>query len=227
MDMNSLLRALALFICLLGISAAADEHQSNDAQLEKGRVLVDQFVTGIESLSATFGQTLVDADGEVLEVSSGTLEVSRPGRFRWAYIEPYEQWLVADGLNIWSYDVDLAQVAVKAQADALANTPALLLSGADNALDEFDFGGSFDEAGLTWVRLTPTNTEAGFRQVDLAFSEEKIARMVFHDNLEQTTVVAMDNVVINAPIDAAQFLFVVPDGVDLVGTPATVVAEEP
>lgn len=207
-----------------GVAPAAD---SNDEQLDKGRALVNEFVTGIDRLSADFSQTLIDADDTIIEVSSGTLEIDRPGQFRWAYVEPYEQWLVADGLNIWSYDVDLAQVTVKPQAEALANTPALLLGGSAGALDGFEFGGSFDEAGLTWVRLTPINTEAGFRQVDMAFSDGKIARMVFVDNLEQTTLVSMEDVVVNGDIDPAQFRFVAPDDVDVVGTPATAPADNP
>ena len=46
--------------------------------------------------------------------------------------------------------------------------------------------------------------------------------MVFFDNLEQTTLVALYDVVINEPIDAGSFQFVVPEDVDLVGTPLTI-----
>ena len=59
----------------------------------------------VTSLSADFEQSLVDANGVLLESSSGRLVVRRPGQFRWSYKTPYEQELVADGLNIWSYDV--------------------------------------------------------------------------------------------------------------------------
>ena len=101
---------------------------------EVGERLVNDFVANVITLEGRFEQSLIDAEGIVVERSSGTLEIERPGRFRWSYSEPYEQWLVADGLNIWSYDVDLAQVTVKPQAKALANTPALLLGGSEDAL---------------------------------------------------------------------------------------------
>ena len=109
---------------------------------EEGEKLVRDFVEHIETLQGRFEQALVDASGEVAERSTGTLEIERPGKFRWTYAEPYEQQLVADGLNIWSYDVDLAQVTVKPQADALANTPALLLGGDREALSQFRFDGA-------------------------------------------------------------------------------------
>jgi outer membrane lipoprotein carrier protein len=192
-----------------------------DEMSDDGEALVDAFITDVVTLSGDFQQSLVDAQGQVVEVTSGTLEIQRPGRFRWAYTEPYEQWLIADGLNIWSYDVDLEQVTVKPQADALANTPALLLGGSDAAMEQFEYQGSVSEDGITWVKLIPVNTDSGFKRVELAFVERQLQQMVFFDNLEQTTFVALDNVAVNEPIDAGRFEFVVPADVDVVGQPAS------
>lgn len=186
---------------------------------EAGEDLVEAFLNDVRTLSGQFEQRLIDEYGDIVEFSSGTLDIERPGRFRWAYSEPYEQWLVADGTDIWSYDVDLAQVTVKPQADALANTPALLLGGSDAAMDEFEYDGSFGADGLTWVRMRPRDAGSDFRRVDLAFSDGVIARMAFLDNLEQTTLVSLFDVVINGEIAPATFSFVVPEGVDVVGTP--------
>ncbi len=194
---------------------------------DTGETLVERFVADVETLSGRFEQRLIDANGDILEVSSGTLDIERPGRFRWAYVEPYEQLLVADGLNIWSYDVDLAQVTVKPQDDALANTPALLLGGSDEVMDEFQYDGSYEAGGLTWARLVPIDTDSGFRRVELAFDEGQLARMVFLDNLEQTTVVSLYEVRVNEAIDPLQFRFTAPDGVDVVGTPRVAAASTP
>ncbi len=188
---------------------------------DDGEALVNAFVNDVVTFSAVFEQSLMDPDGRVLDKTSGTLEIQRPGRFRWVYEEPYEQWLVADGANIWSYDVDLEQVTVKPQAEALANTPALLLGGSGEAMDQFDHDGSFKENGLTWVRLVPVDAESGFRRVRLGFEDGRLSRMVFFDNLEQTTVVVLKNIVVNAAIDASRFRFTVPDDVDVVGKPVT------
>ena len=191
---------------------------------EVGERLVSEFVNDVITLQGRFEQSLIDAEGVVIERSSGTLEIERPGRFRWSYSEPYEQWLVADGLNIWSYDVDLAQVTVKAQAKALANTPALLLGGGEDALSQFSFDGSMVEKGTTWVRMIPIDSKSGFERMELGFMNGHLTRMVFFDNLEQTTLVALYDVTTNEPIDSERFDFRVPDDVDLVGTP--VLAEE-
>ena len=184
-----------------------------------GEALVNDFLTNVTTFEGRFEQKLIDDEGAVVEVSSGYLEIERPGRFRWTYADPYEQWLVADGLNIWSYDVDLAQVTVKPQAKALTNTPALLLGGAAEALQQFEIDSSMVEAGTTWVRLLPVDPDSGFNRLELGFADAQLRRMVFFDNLEQTTLVALYDVRVNEPIDAARFEFVVPDDADLVGVP--------
>ena len=187
---------------------------------EAGERLVRDFVDKVETMEARFEQALIDAQGEVVERSSGTLAIERPGKFRWSYTEPYEQELVADGLNIWSYDVDLAQVTVKPQAEALANTPALLLGGDDEAMAQFRFDSAVVENGTTWVRMIPVDTSSSFERMELGFLDGQLSRMAFFDNLEQTTLVALHDVVTNEPIDAGRFVFEVPAEADLVGVPA-------
>ncbi len=193
---------------------------------DEGRQLIDGFVRDVVTFSGNFEQALIDADGQVVDRTTGTLEIQRPGQFRWTYIEPYEQWLVADGANIWSYDVDLAQVTVKPQAEALANTPALLLGGSPNAMAQFDYQGSYAETITTWVRLVPKNTASGFLKVELGFVAGVLSNMVFFDNLEQTTLVELRDVVVNESIDPSRFEFVVPKDVDVVGTPVSAGAME-
>jgi outer membrane lipoprotein carrier protein len=216
------IRQMLLMMCALPFAAVA---QTDVA--DKGAQLVAAFVKDIATLQGRFEQSLIDADGEVLERTSGNLKIQRPGKFRWTYTEPYEQQLVADGLNIWSYDVDLAQVTVKPQSEALANTPALLLGGSENALEQFNNDGSYEEAGTIWVILSPKNTDSGFLRVELGFKDERLYRMVFFDNLEQRTLVALNNVAINVPFEPDEFVFELPDDVDVVGTAAEAVATTP
>ncbi|MDZ7643389.1 MAG: outer membrane lipoprotein chaperone LolA [Woeseiaceae bacterium] len=190
------------------------------AEAIDGEQLVRQFVEDVQTMSAAFEQTLVDADDAVLEESSGTLDIKRPGRFRWAYTEPYEQLLVADGRNVWSYDADLLQVTVKPQDDVLGSTPALLLGGGSNVLEDFRVVESFRDRGTAWVRLRPLADESSFDTVDLGFdANDRLDRMIFVDSLGQSTLIALQDPRINEPLADDLFTFVPPDGVDVVGTP--------
>lgn len=216
-------RKIVLFISLVCAASNATAEATID---EVGEKLVNNFITNVITLQGRFEQSLIDAEGIVVEETSGTLELERPARFRWSYNEPYEQWLIADGRNVWSYDLDLQQVTVKPQQQALANTPALLLGGSEDALQQFNFGGTTVEEVTTWVRLEPKNSDNGFNRIELGFIDEKLQRMIFFDNLEQTTLVALYDVIINEPIDAERFEFNVPAGVDVVGVPIAAEASD-
>ena len=196
------------------VAAEADAYPD-----DKAKALLERFVNNIQTLQGRFEQSLIDADQQLVEESSGTLEIQRPGQFRWVYTEPYEQVLVADGSNVWSYDVDLAQVTVKPQAEVLSNTPAALLGGSPDALEQFDYIGSFIDRGTVWVTLRPKDRANGFAKVELGFNDGKLSRMWFSDNLEQTTLIALFDVSLNLEIDADHFEFNPPDDVDIVGTP--------
>ena len=211
--------ALSIGLALVSIVSAAATVAA-DAVPDDGAERVARFLEDTRTYTARFDQTLLDARGEIVEQSSGDLVIARPGRFRWAYEEPYEQLLVADGNNIWSYDVDLAQVTVKAQTEALANTPAMLLGGSTEVLEAFEYEGTFEDGGLEWVRLAPRARDSGFERMELGFLDDQLTRMILFDALEQTTVVTFEDVVVNGPVDATLFEFAVPEGADLVGTPA-------
>ena len=212
----------------LAVVAIADAQDAQDAQdvPDEGQRLIEAYLENVATISGRFEQELIDADDNVVEASSGTLDIQRPGRFRWSYSEPYRQELIADGLNLWSYDVDLEQVTVKPQAEALGSTPALLLGGSVDVLEDFNYVGSFTDRGTVWVMLQPKDTDSGFEKVELGFTDGELTRMLFGDNLQQTTLVALVDVAYNEPIDEARFDFTPPDGVDVVGEPAPEPSED-
>ena len=205
---------LAVIAMTVNMPALAD-----DKSPAEGEALLHDFVNNVHTLSGRFEQQLVDANDIVVEEANGTLVIQKPGRFRWTYFEPYEQVLVADGLNVWSYDVDLEQVTVKPQEELLGNTPAALLGGAGDVLDDFDYIGSFVDRGTVWVQLRPISTDNGFTKIELGFNDGTLRRLIFSDNLEQTTLIALFDVKVNGDIASEEFEFTPPSDVDLVGIP--------
>ena len=208
-------RKIGLLLLVTTLSpgfAAAEQH-------DEGKALLDRFLGEVTTMTARFEQSLIDADDIVVEESSGVLEIQRPGQFRWVYEKPYEQIMVADGLNVWSYDVDLAQVTVKAQQDVLGGTPALLLGGTENVLDDFEYVESSSDRGTVWVLLRPRSTDNGFTKIELGFNDSDLRRMIFSDNLQQSTLIVLFDVQLNQGIPSEHFRFTPPDDVDLVGEP--------
>lgn len=214
--MQKILTAMVLAGLALGAQASGDDAQA----LDRARHVLDHFVNEVRTLQADFAQSLVDADGIVIEESLGRLVIRKPGQFLWHYSEPYEQQLLADGNDLWSYDVDLEQVVIKPQDEVLVSTPALLLGGSANALADFTIIEAVTHNSTFWIRLRPTQEDAGFTALELGFDDEQLSRMMFYDSLGQTTLIALRDVVINAPVADTVFVLDIPPGVDIVGEPA-------
>jgi outer membrane lipoprotein carrier protein len=191
------------------------------ARADETFVRAQRYLDALGTLSAHFTQTLVDPDGKVVEESQGTLQIKRPGRFRWDYSAPHEQVVVADGRRLWLYDPGLEQVTVKALDATLGNTPAMLLGGTASLRDGYDVVRDYEEDGLAWVELEPRAKQGDFHRVRLAFSGDELRRMELEDTLDQVTRIELSDVEHDLPLADALFAFVVPPGTDVVGdTPA-------
>ena len=201
---------IKLFLVFTSLALVFSAHGKTDA----GRL--NQLLSGITTLEATFKQVLLDEQAKTIQESSGIFQLKRPGKFRWDYTKPYEQLIIADGRKLWVYDADLEQVTVKKQEMALGNTPALLLTGSRAVEKDFTVLGKGVQEGLEWFELTPKDKESSFLKINLAFSQNKLQQMELVDGFGQTTRLIFDGISMNKNIAAKQFSFKPPRGVDVV-----------
>jgi len=181
-----------------------------------GEERLKTFLASVQALEAGFSQQVVDSRGVVLEDSSGTVVMQRPGRFRWNYTRPFERVIVADGERIWLYEADLAQVTIRRLSASIGDTPAALLTGRESVLDRFDVARSWPEDGLAYVRLVPRSADADFAAVSLAFDGAVLRRLVLDDRLGQQTRIDLTDVRVNPKVPPGQFRFEPPAGVDVI-----------
>jgi len=186
-------------------------------QAGEGEARLDRFLDGLHTMEAKFIQTLIDPRGELIEESHGTLWLSRPGRFRLHYSNPYEQLYVADGEKIWMYDKDLEQVTVKPQSDALGSTPAMLLSTTEPLQQNFAISELGAHEGFQWLELKPLAADSNFDFVRLALEGDVLRAMEMVDGFGQTTRLYFESVVRNPQLAADKFQFEPPPGVDVIG----------
>lgn len=183
-----------------------------------GEAALRGFIANVSSLSADFRQQVLDSRDQLQEESTGKVLMSRPGRFRWDYAEPYERTILADGHAIWLYEPDLMQATTRALDSAgLRDTPAALLTGAQDVLDRFAVERSWHEDGLDWVELSPRQPESDFSGLRLAFAGEELRRLELRDRLGQLTLIEFSRVQLNPGLADALFVFEVPPGVDVIG----------
>jgi len=160
------------------------------------------FVRDVKSGRAQFTQTVTSPDGAKKKTSSGSFEFSRPNRFRFAYVKPFEQTIVGDGEKVWIYDADLNQVSSRKLGQALGATPAALLAGGGLERD-------FD--------LSPLPAKDGaFQSVRVGFQGTTLAALEIVDSFGQRSLLRFSAFVPNVAIPAETFRFTVPPGADVI-----------
>jgi outer membrane lipoprotein carrier protein len=205
-------------ICgVLALSAAAQAQVENDAP-NAGIAALDRFLASIETLSAEFRQDVWTADNELIETSTGTMSLKRPNRFYWHFETAPEMIVVADGGTLWTYDVELEQVARSPLADITAATPAMLLSGDTSWRDQFDIARAYRLEDRDWIELVPKASGGDYKSVLIGFNGDLPEQLELVDGLEQITRVVFSDIRVNPTLDAGTFTFVPPPNVDVIGS---------
>jgi outer membrane lipoprotein carrier protein len=180
---------------------------------------LDAYLDNLKTLRASFLQTLADPHGREIDRATGTLIVSRPGKFSWD-IHPENsgggttgagQLMVCDGTNLWFLDRDLKQVTVKPVDAALTATPDLR--------QNFKITPAGTRTGLEWVLAEPTAADADFRSALFGFANGELRRMIVEDKLGQTATIMFEKVTRNVAVAPADVSFTPPKDVDVIGTP--------
>lgn len=183
-----------------------------------GREDLNAFTKGLKGLDGQFTQQVFDAQGKLKEASSGKVAVSAPRLFRWEYVKPYPQLIVADGRKVWVYDPDLQQVSVRPQGAEEQNSPLAVLVDPAKLDSQFAVkeGGMVD--GLNWLSLAPkAGNDAGLRSARLGFGKAGLAKMQFVDARGQRTEISFRNWKRNPSFAKGTFKYTKPKGVDLIG----------
>ena len=189
----------------------------NNVQSSEQR-LYDSLRT-LGSLEAKFYQQVLNSDGEVIQEAKGIFELKKPGRFRWHYDPPFSQHIVADGKNLWMFDLELAQATVQPIEQALGSAPIILLTEIKPLSEDFEIRELPQAFGLDWVALVPRIQDTEFYRVELGLDGDVIREMKLHDHFDQQTVIRFSDIKRNADLPNSRFTFIVPDGVDVIGSP--------
>ena len=199
--------AALLAIAVEPVPAVADEGAAQR---------LDAWLAANRSFRARFSQSVFDEDGVEISASGGTVAFRRPYRFRWDYDAPEPQIIIADGREIWWYDIDLEQVTVHPVDTALEGTPAVLLAGPGRAGEHFRVAALDSILGVDWLQLVPRGSDAAFRALRIGLEGEALRAIEMDDGFGQTTRIDFFDVEYNPRLADELFRFVPPPEADVV-----------
>lgn len=171
----------------------------------------------MDNLTTEFKQTLLDEDKNVVQQSRGTLALQRPGKFAWIYTEPFEQRIIADGNELWVYDVELEQVTVKPMDQGLSNAPIMILMKQADVSEQFEISEVGQRKFLYWVELSPHAADLEYTHVYIGIDGDRVHAMELQDQFGQSTQIVFENQRSGVVHNPATFKFVPPPGVDVYG----------
>ena len=195
---------LLLAVLLPGIAGAAS--------VENLKGLLEQTTTA----RARFAQMVLDRNMKTLQQVTGTMQFSRPGKFRWEYDKPFEQTIVSDGNRVWLYDKDLNQVTIRRLDRALGSSPAALLAGSNEIEKSYTLTSLGSQDGLDWLEAMPKTQDTAFERIRLGFGKAGLEALELRDQFGQITVIKFSTIERNAKIPQEAFRFTLPTGADVI-----------
>jgi outer membrane lipoprotein carrier protein len=177
------------------------------AAQDPGRAALDGFLDGLDTLRADFEQVVLDTENAETGVMYGEFFLDRPGRFRWNYLSPTEQVILADGRDVWLIEAELKQVTRHLQKWALKNTPAAFLTMDAEVDDDFDVVERGAHDGMQWLELLPRDADSDLSRVLLAFDDGRLRRMELSDRFGIVSRFRFFDIARNVPLDPALFRF--------------------
>ena len=188
---------------------------------------LELFVSTVKTGRAEFTQVVSappkEGQSPRVKTSSGTFEFSRPNRFKFIYLKPFAQSIVADGQTLWLFDVDLNQATARKQSQVLGSTPAALIAAAPDlkALQaDFTLADAPDKDGLQWVAATPKSKEGQLDTVRVGFratgKNAELAALEILDSFGQRSLLTFNKVEVNPTLGPDAFQFKPPAGTDVI-----------
>lgn len=175
------------------------------------------FTQGLKGLDGQFSQQVFDVRGKQKEQSSGRVAVSAPRLFRWEYVRPYPQLVVADGKTVWVFEPDLNQASRRPQGEEEANSPLAILLEPSKLDRDFITREAGVRNGVEWLEVTPRGADAGFKTARLGFAGGQLTQLEYVDALGQRTAIAFSGWKRNPSFAKGTFSYVPGKGVDVIG----------
>ena len=172
-----------------------------------GRDALDEFLEDLTTLQAKFEQSVLDTENATTGLMHGLFLLNRPGRFRWDYVSPRKQVILADGRDVWIIEEDLKQVTQHFQRWALKGTPAAFLVAEESVEKDFEIIEIGERMGMHWLELIPRDPDSDLNRVLLAFFGKELRHMELNDKFGQVSRFRFFEIERNVPIDPKLFVF--------------------
>ncbi|WDE02843.1 outer membrane lipoprotein chaperone LolA [Thalassomonas viridans] len=178
-------------------------------EAEQAKLALLAKLDNIKHFSAQFSQQVFDADGNLLQNGAGNLVVGKPDLVYWQTTEPDESLIVSDGETLWFYDPFVEQATAYGLANAIANTPILLLTSQDKSIWQ---NYRISKVNDTTFAVHALDSNSQVKTLELNFDRDKLTGFVIVDASGQLSRFALTGSDFATAPKKEQFQFTLPPG---------------
>lgn len=195
--MKKILLAISLF---LTTSVVANEKED-----------LKNLLANIDGLSASFSQSVVDQDNNLIMEAEGELVFKQPNQFSWKVKLPEEELLLSNGEELWYYSPFLEQVTIYNTKDKLITTPfALLVSNDEEVWKNFNIS----KEKNNYIIESKNNVYSNIEKLLVSFKNKVIEKIVVLDSTQQEITYDLSNQKVNKDL-SYNFNFIIPDNISI------------
>ena len=182
---------------------------------EETRFNINNYLNEIQSIQASFKQTIFSAENDVIDYSEGSFLLKKPGKIIWEFTAPSIKKIVVHDQKITTYDADLNQVLIVPFSDRYQSSLANILLKNDSLMSYYQISSESEKDNVYSAVLVQKGSNNLFKRVKISVVKMHLTKIKLWDTSGQSIDIRFDNFILNASLSDASFKFSIPKGADV------------
>ena len=182
---------------------------------EETRFNINNYLNEIQSIQASFQQTIFSSENDVIDYSEGSFLLKKPGKIIWKFTAPSIKKIVVYNQKITTYDADLNQVLIVPFSDRYQSSLANILLKNDSLMSYYQISSETANENVYSVVLVQKGSNDLFTRMKITVVEMLLTKIKLWDTSGQSIDIRFDNIILNASLSDASFKFSIPKDADV------------
>ncbi len=182
---------------------------------EETRFNINNYLNEIQSIQASFKQTIFSSENDVIDYSEGSFLLKKPGKIIWKFTAPSIKKIVVYNQKITTYDANLNQVLIVPFSDRYQSSLANILLKNDSLTSYYQISSETANENVYSVVLVQKGSNDLFTRMKITVVEMLLTKIKLWDTSGQSIDIRFDNIILNASLSDASFKFSIPKGADV------------
>ena len=182
---------------------------------EETRFNINNYLNEIQSIQASFKQTIFSSENNVIDYSEGSFLLKKPGKIIWNFTAPNIKKIVVYNQKITTYDANLNQVLIVPFSDRYQSSLANILLKNDSLMSYYQISSETTNENVYSVVLVQKGSNDLFTRMKITVVEMLLTKIKLWGISGQSIDIRFDNIILNASLSDASFKFSIPKGADV------------